>query len=112
MKNILQDPLPKGDNESSEQLSDLPRNTQHKRSKEKFKPSSARQPGLLTQNTGTWYSLMTGSLLEFLLPVGPARSLPTEGERRQSRHTGLELLGLGVGLDTGPGTWHCFQHMA
>lgn len=101
MKNILQNPLPKGDNESSEQLSDLSRNTQHERSKEKFKPSSARQPGLLTQNTCTWYSLMTGSLLEFLLPVGPARSLPAEGERRQSRHTGLGSFRLGAGSDTG-----------
>lgn len=55
---------------------------------------------------------MAGSLLELLLPVGPSRSLPTEGESRQSRHTGLELLGLGVGLDTGPRTWHCFQYMA
>ena len=83
MKYILLDPLPKGDNESSEQLSDLPRNTQHESNKEKFKPRSASQPGLLTQNACSWCSLMAGSLLELLLPVGPARSLPTEGESSQ-----------------------------
>ena len=55
---------------------------------------------------------MAGSLLELLLPVSPARSLPAEGERRQSRDTGLGAFRLGTGLDTGPRTWHCFQYMA
>ena len=29
---------------------------------------------------------MAGSLLEFLLPVGPARSLPTKGEEMVKTH--------------------------
>ena len=55
-----------------------------------------------TQNACIWSAHSGLTPFKFLLPVGPARSLPAEGERRQSRDTGLGAFRLGTGLDTGP----------
>ena len=55
-----------------------------------------------TQNACIWSAHSGLTPFKFLLPVSPARSLPAEGERRQSRDTGLGAFRLGTGLDTGP----------
>ena len=48
----------------------------------------------------SWLALFLNFYSQWVLPgVCQLR------ERKQSRHTGLELLGLEVGLDTGPRTW-------
>lgn len=77
----------------------MTRSTQQNRSKNKLKPMSARWPD--TQNARIRSAQSGLTPFKFLLPVGPARSLPAEGERRQSRHTGLGSFRLGAGSDTG-----------
>ena len=54
-----------------------------------------------TQNACIWSARSGLTPFKFLLPVGPDRSLPAEGERRQSTHTGLGSFRLGAGSDTG-----------
>lgn len=102
MKGIAHHSLRTGENGSSEQFSDQPKNTQHVGSEDKIQNSKPAGPD------GQPYSprrreLQVHSCRTYLVPMGPARSLPAEErERAKSHRPALSLpWGLGAGTETG-----------